>query len=211
MSVISTLIDFILHIDKYLGLIIQNYGLLSYLILFVVIFCETGLVITPFLPGDSLIFVAGAFAAKGLFSIFLLFFILAGAAILGDSANYWIGKYIGEKAFSERGWIKKDYIERTKNFYKKHGGKTIILARFVPVIRTFAPFVAGIGEMDYLRFLSFNVVGGILWVSLFLFGGFFFGAIPWVERNMTYVILGIIFISVLPPVYEYIKHRKRKS
>lgn len=207
MALITNLIDFVLHVDKHIGILIANYGFLSYFILFLVIFCETGLVITPFLPGDSLIFVAGAFAAKGAFSVFLLFFILAFAAILGDSVNYWIGNYFGEKAFSNSRFFKKEYLDKTKEFYRKHGGKTIIYARFIPIIRTFAPFVAGVGKMDYRRFLGFNVVGGIVWVALFAFGGFFFGGISAVENNMTLVIFLIILASITPPIWHYIKHK----
>jgi membrane-associated protein len=197
-----------LHVDDYIGWCIQNYGGLTYAILFLVIFCETGLVVTPFLPGDSLIFVAGAFAAKGIINLFLLFFVLALAAILGDTVNYWIGNYLGEKAFAKNRFFKKEYLEKTKNFYKKYGAK-IIFARFVPVVRTFAPFVAGIGKMDYVKFLSFNVIGGVAWVCIFLFGGYFFGGIPWVEKNLTLVILLIIFVSILPPIIEYLRSRKK--
>lgn len=210
MSTISILIDFIIHIDKYVGLILQNYGAFSYAILFLVIFLETGLVITPFLPGDSLIFVAGSFAATGAINIMLLFFVLAFAAIIGDSINYWIGSFFGEKVFAKSILFRKDYLEKTKQFYRKHGGKTIILARFIPIIRTFAPFVAGVGKMDYARFLSFNVVGGAIWVALFTFGGYFFGTIPFVQDNLGWLVWIIIFISIVPIIYEYIVHKLRK-
>ena len=203
-------IDFVLHIDKYLGLILQDYGALSYLILFLIIFFETGIVITPFLPGDSLIFIAGAFAAAGAINVLLLFFVLTFAAIIGDSVNYWIGGFLGEKFFEKSVFFRKDYLTKTKAFYKKHGGKTIIIARFIPIIRTFAPFVAGIGKMDYLRFLSFNVVGGTIWVALFIFAGYFFGAIPFVQDNLNWIVWTIIFISILPVIFEFIRHKMKK-
>ena len=209
MSLLNTFISLILHLDKYLDSIVQNYGSWIYIVLFAVIFAETGLVIMPFLPGDSLIFVAGTLAAKtAALNIFLLFFLLAAAAILGDTINYWIGKYLGRKIEKSR-WIRQEYIERTNQFYKKHGGKTIILARFIPVIRTFAPFVAGLGKMEYIRFLSFNVIGGITWVALFVFGGYYFGTIPWVEKNLTLVILAIIILSFIPAMIELLRHKKR--
>lgn len=211
MNLLFQLIDFIAHIDRYLALIIQNYGLLTYLILFAIILFETGLVIMPFLPGDSLIFLAGAFAAQGLFSIFLLFFVLAFAAIIGDTVNYWIGSYLGERFFSKSVFFKKEYLERTKEFYRKHGGKTIIYARFIPIIRTFAPFVAGIGGMNYTSFLVFNVLGAVLWVSIFLLGGYFFGGVQIVKDNLAIVIFLIILISILPPFIEYLRHRLKRQ
>lgn len=203
------LIYFIIHVDVYIGNIIQNYGILTYLFLFFIIFLETGLVITPFLPGDSLIFVAGAFSAQGMLNPLLLFFILAIAAILGDTLNYWIGKFFGNKVSSWR-FVKKEYLAKTEDFYKKHGGKTIILARFIPIIRTFAPFVAGIGKMNYPRFLSFNVVGGIVWTALFTFGGYFFGAIPFIKENLGIVTIIIIFASLIPILIELIKEKLKK-
>ncbi len=205
------LIDFVLHIDRYIEVIIQNYGTAAYFILFLIIFCETGLVITPFLPGDSLLFVTGAFAAKGALNVGLLFFILVFAAVLGDTLNYSIGNYFGEKIFANSRFFRREYLEKTKEFYRKYGGKTIIVARFLPIIRTFAPFVAGIGKMNYVRFLSFNVIGGILWVGLFLFSGYYFGRIPFVERNLTLFILIIILTSLIPPFVEYIKKRTKRS
>ena len=208
-ELITNPIDFILHVDKYVGVILQDYGILSYLILFLVIFCETGLVITPFLPGDSLIFITGAFAAKGYINIFVIFFVLTLAAILGDTINYWMGNFFGEKIFSKSKFFKKEYLKKTNKFYEKYGNKTIILARFVPIIRTFAPFVAGIGKMNYPKFLIYNIIGGILWVSIFLFSGFFFGEIPLIEENLTIVIFIIIFISILPPIIEYIRNKKK--
>jgi membrane-associated protein len=208
MDFISSLIDFILHLDKYLNQIIQTYGIWTYLLLFLVIFMETGLVITPFLPGDSLIFAAGAFAAQGSLNVFVLFILLSLAAILGDTVNYWIGHYIGPKAFSGNvRFLKKEYMDRTHAFYEKHGGKTIILARFIPIIRTFAPFVAGIGAMTYSHFIVYNVIGGVMWVALFTFGGYFFGNLPFVKDNFIIVLITIIFISVLPAVVEFVRAR----
>ena len=203
-------IDFILHVDKYIGLILQDYGILAYFILFLIIFCETGLVITPFLPGDSLIFVIGAFAAKGYIDIFAIFIVMVLAAILGDTINYSIGNFFGEKVFSKSRLFKKEYLEKTKKFYERHGDKTIILARFVPIVRTFAPFIAGVGKMNYFRFLVYNIIGGIAWVAIFLFSGFFFGEIPIIEKNLTIFVLIIIFISILPPIIGYIGNKRKR-
>jgi membrane-associated protein len=214
MQIISELVDFILHLDVHLNAIIQNFGIWTYLILFLIIFLETGVVVTPFLPGDSLLFAAGSFAALGSLNVWVLFIILTLAAILGDTLNYWIGHFIGPRAFSGNvRFLKKEYMDRTHGFYEKHGGKTIILARFIPIIRTFAPFVAGIGAMDYPRFFLFNVTGAVLWVSLFTFGGYFFGNLPFVQDNFTFVILVIIVISVLPGVFEFLrdKYKTRKE
>jgi membrane-associated protein len=208
MQIISELVDFILHLDVHLNAIIQNFGIWTYLILFLIIFLETGIVITPFLPGDSLLFAAGSFAALGSLNVFALFIILTLAAILGDTLNYWIGHFIGPRAFSGNvRFLKKEYLDRTHGFYEKHGGKTIILARFIPIIRTFAPFVAGVGAMDYPRFFFFNVIGAVLWVALFTFGGYFFGNLPFVRDNFTIVILAIIVISVLPGVFEFLRDK----
>jgi membrane-associated protein len=212
MELITTLIDLILHLDKYLDLIIQRFDIWTYVILFLVIFMETGFVVTPFLPGDSLLFAAGAFSARpdNPLNPVVLFLLLSLAAIAGDTANYWIGHFIGPKAFSgSNRFLKKEYLDRTHAFYEKHGGKTIILARFIPIIRTFAPFVAGIGAMTYWKFITYNVVGGIVWVALFTFGGYFFGNLPFVEQNFTLVIIAIIVISVLPGVIEYLRERAR--
>lgn len=209
MGLISVIIDVVLHVDKYIGWVIQNFGIGVYLLLFLVIFCETGLVVTPFLPGDSLIFVAGAFAGSGMMNVFALFFLLSLAAILGDTVNYWIGRYFGEKVLIKIKFIKREHLEKTKDFYKKYGGKTIILARFIPIIRTFAPFVAGIGKMKYGRFISYNIIGGLVWVALFLFAGYFFGGISLVKDNLSLVMLIIIFASFLPPIIEFIKSRRR--
>jgi membrane-associated protein len=209
-SIIFGVADFILHIDVHLVEIVNNYGLLTYAILFLIIFAETGFVFTPFLPGDSLLFAAGAIAAIGNLNILLIWFILVIAAILGDTANYWIGHFFGKKILSKNlPLIKEEYIEKTNNFYEKHGGKTIILARFVPIIRTFAPFVAGVGQMHYTKFLSYNVIGGVLWISLFSLAGFFFGNISFVKHNFTIVVLVIILISVLPMIIETVKHKRK--
>jgi len=209
---LSKIIDFIIHLDTHLSDLIQTYGLWTYLILFVVIFCETGLVVTPFLPGDSLIFAAGTFAARGDLKVGWLFLVLAAAAVIGDTVNYWIGKIIGPKIFHKEKtrFFKKEYLDRTHKFYEKYGAETIIIARFVPIIRTFAPFVAGIGRMTYLKFISYNVIGGVGWVAIFTFGGYFFGNIPFVKNNFSIVIIAIILISLVPAVVEFLKHRKKK-
>ncbi len=214
MEIILQLIQIFLHLDKYLGEVIQNYGTWTYAFLFIVIFIETGLVLTPFLPGDSLIFAAATFAGLGHLNVWLLFFLLAGAAILGDTANYWIGHAIGPRAFSgEIRFLKKEYMDRTHAFFEKYGGKTIVLARFIPIIRTFAPFVAGVGEMTYLHFISYNVIGGLAWVALFTMIGYFFGNLEFVKNNFSFVVLGIIIISVMPAVVEVVKSwlAKRKA
>ncbi len=210
MELFTYLLDLFLHLDKHLSAVIQTYGTWTYLLLFLIIFLETGLVITPFLPGDSLLFAAGTFAGLGSLNPWLLFLLLSAAAIIGDTVNYWIGHYIGPRAFSgEIRFLKKEYMDRTHEFYERHGGKTIILARFVPIIRTFAPFVAGIGAMSYRHFITYNVVGGIVWVALFTFGGYFFGNLKFVQENFTFVVLAIIFLSVLPAVIEFFKERSR--
>ncbi len=214
MELIQQLLDFILHIDQHLIEIVQDYQTWTYLILFVIIFAETGFVVTPFLPGDSLLFAAGAIIAKpesGL-NIFLMCVLLIVAAILGDLVNYHIGNYIGPKAFSGKyKWLKTEYLEKTQKFYIKHGGKTIIYARFIPIVRTFAPFVAGVGTMSYSRFASYNVIGGVIWVVSFLFIGYFFGGLPVIKDNFTYVIFGIIILSILPPIIEIFRERRKKS
>ena len=212
MEVIKFLIDFVLHMDEYLKVIITNYGTWTYGILFLVIFMETGFVVTPFLPGDSLLFAAGTFAALGALNPVYLFLLLSVAAVIGDTVNYSIGAYIGPKAFSgEIKFLKKEHLDRTQEFYEKHGGKTIILARFIPIIRTFAPFVAGIGTMKYSNFILFNVIGGISWVAIFTFLGYFFGNISFVQKNFELVIFAIIFISFIPPVLEFFKARKENK
>jgi membrane-associated protein len=205
---VGRVFDFFLHLDRHLSEVISQYGTWTHLILFLIVFCETGLVVTPFLPGDSLLFAAGTFAALGALDVWLVVVLLITAAVIGDTVNYWVGAYIGPRAF--RGnvrFLKREYLERTHAFYEKHGGKTIILARFIPIIRTFAPFVAGVGAMSYPRFIIYNVLGAVLWVGLFVLGGFFFGNIPTVRENFTLVILAIIVLSVLPIAFEAVRAR----
>lgn len=213
MEWLLSFIDFFMHLDRHLSLVVRDYGTWTYLILFIIIFCETGLVVTPILPGDSLLFAAGTFSALGVLHPLWLFILLSIAAIAGDTVNYWIGDWVGPKIFQkeEVRFFKKEYLVRTHDFYERHGGKTIILARFIPIIRTFAPFVAGIGEMTYIHFLSYNVIGGMAWIALFIYGGYFFGNIPAVRENFTLVILAIIFISVLPALIEFIRQRMRTA
>jgi membrane-associated protein len=209
MSLILQIIDFILHINRYLVAIINRYGAWTYGLLFFVIFMETGFVVTPFLPGDSLIFAAAALSAQGALNIWLLFILMAIAAFAGDTANYWIGHAIGAKAYTgEVKWIKKEYMERTHAFFEKHGGMTIFLARFVPIIRTFTPFVAGVSEMPYAYFITWNLIGGATWVATFTLLGYFFGNIPFVKKNFEIVIIAIILISFVPTVMEGLKARK---
>ena len=210
-ELIKSLIDFVLHIDQHLVEIVNNYQTWTYLILFLIIFAETGLVVTPILPGDSLLFAAGAIIAKPetALSIGVMLGVLIVAAILGDMANYHIGKYFGPKAFSGRyKFLKVEYLNKTHEFYERHGGKTIIYARFIPIIRTFAPFVAGIGAMTYARFAAYNVVGAIAWVSSFLLIGYFFGGLPIIKDNFTLVVFAIIILSVLPPIIEVWRHKR---
>jgi membrane-associated protein len=212
MDFILAAIDFFLHLDVHLAEIISTYGLWTYLILFIIIFAETGFVVTPFLPGDSLIFAAATFAGLGLLNPFLLFILLAFAAIIGDSVNYAIGHAIGPRVFREDvRFLKREYLDRTHAFFEKYGGKTIILARFMPIIRTFAPFVAGVGAMTYGKFILYNIIGGLLWVGLFVSLGYFFGNIPAVQENFTLVILGIIFVSILPPIIEFFRERAKSK
>lgn len=209
MDFVGTLIDFILHLDQHLAEIIATYGLWTYGLLFLIVFFETGVVVTPFLPGDSLLFAAGAFAGLGSLNPWILFASLSLAAIAGDTVNYGVGRIIGPRAFSGKiRWLRQDYLHRTERFYERHGGKTIALARFVPIIRTFAPFVAGIGHMRYSRFLAYNVGGGISWVGLFVLGGFYFGNLPVVKANFSLVVMGIIIVSVLPIVVEILRARR---
>lgn len=210
MELIHTAIDLFLHLDHHLNAVIQDYGALTYVIVFVIIFCETGLVVTPFLPGDSLLFALGTFAAIGSLKLWGVFTVLAIAAILGDTVNYWIGSLLAPRVIRQEKirFIKKEYIERTHRFFEKYGGKTIIIARFVPIIRTFAPFMAGVGTMTYRRFLFYNVIGGILWVGVCVFAGYFFGNLPFVKKNFSLVVLAIIIISVIPAIIEFLQHRR---
>jgi membrane-associated protein len=211
MDFLINALDIFLHLDVYLSEIINNYGVWTYTILFGIIFAETGFVITPFLPGDSLIFAAAALAAQTILDPWWIFILLTVAGILGDSVNYAIGKAIGPRVFKQdMRFLKREYLDRTHAFYEKHGGKTIILARFIPIIRTFAPFIAGVGAMTYSRFILFNIVGAIAWVGIFTFLGYNFGNIPAVEENFTLVILAIIFVSVLPPIIEVLRGRNKK-
>jgi membrane-associated protein len=207
MEFITFMIDLFLHLDEHLQAVISQYGAWTYGILFAVVFVETGLVIMPFLPGDSLLFAAGTFAALGALNVWYLVGLLIVAAILGDTVNYAIGHYLGERAYNIK-WIKKEYLDQTHAFFEKHGGKAIFLARFVPIVRTFAPFVAGVGKMTYGYFATYNVVGGIVWVVLFTFAGYFFGNIPFMKENFEYVIIAIILLSVVPMIYEGWKARR---
>ena len=212
MELVKQLVDVFLHLDRHLAEVVRDYGTFTNVILFGIVFCETGLVVTPFLPGDSLLFTAGALAALGSLDVWVLFLTLALAAILGDTANYWIGKKIGPRAFDGSiRFLKQDHLRRTEAFYEKHGKKTIILARFVPIIRTFAPFVAGVGSMNYGVFLAYNVIGGALWVAICVFSGYFFGNIAAVKKNFSLVILAIIFVSTLPILWEAWKARRRRA
>ena len=215
MEFIQFIIDFILHIDVHLTELVAEYGVWVYAILFLIIFCETGLVVTPFLPGDSLLFVAGAIASIGSnhINVHLLVLLLIVAAILGDAVNYTIGKFFGEKLFSnpDSKIFKQKYLQKTHEFYEKHGGKTIILARFVPIVRTFAPFVAGMGNMSYKHFASYNVIGGVIWVTLFTYAGFFFGELEFVKKNLSILIFAIIFVSILPAVFEVLRNRRKSK
>lgn len=207
------LIDIFLHLDKYLMTVTQDYGSWTYGMLFLIVFCETGLVVTPFLPGDSLLFAAGAISALGSLSIFKLIIVIFFATLIGDNVNYHLGKFIGKKIIEKENsrLIKKEHIEKTQGFYDKHGGSAVILARFIPIVRTFAPFVAGVGNMKYLKFLSFSMVGSLLWVSVCSMAGFFFGSLPFVKENFSIVVLAIISISLIPAVVTFIKEKKSAS
>ncbi|MFH1237224.1 MAG: DedA family protein [Candidatus Aenigmatarchaeota archaeon] len=211
MDIFTLLVEFVLHLDQYIGFLIQTFGIWTYVILFIVVFCETGLVVAPFLPGDSLLFAAGAFAALGSLDFALLFASLAAAAIIGDTVNYWLGHYVGPKVFTKKNvrFMNRAYLERAHRFYEKHGGKTIVLARFIPIIRTFAPFVAGIGAMNYRRFIVYNILGAVAWVAVFLTGGYLFGNIPSVRENFALVMIAIIAISFAPLVFELIRRRMK--
>ena len=208
----TDLIDIFLHLDTYLDTVIQQYGVWMYFILFVVVFLETGVVVTPFLPGDSLLFAAGALCARGDLAVGLLFLLLFVAAVLGDTVNYSIGHLVGPRAFQgQNRFFKREHLERAHQFYERHGGKAIVLARFIPILRTFAPFVAGIGRMSYGRFVLYNVLGGLLWTVLFIFGGYYFGNQPLVKRNFKLVIVAIIVLSLLPLVVEFVQNYRRKA
>ncbi|GAB2457003.1 membrane protein [Hymenobacter qilianensis] len=211
MEILKDIIDFILHLDKHLGAIIQDYGTWTYAILFLIIFVETGVVVLPFLPGDSLLFAAGSLAALpgSPLNVWVMMGLLIVAAVLGDTLNYHIGDYLGPRVFRENSrFLKREHLIRTQEFYEKHGAKTIILARFIPIIRTFAPFVAGVGTMSYTKFLSYNVVGGVLWVVSLTGAGYFFGTIPIVQKNFSLVVLAIIGLSILPVIFEFVKSRQ---
>ena len=210
---LASLIDFILHIDQHLIELTQTYGLWIYAILFLIVFCETGLVVTPFLPGDSLLFAAGAVAALGGMNVHMAAALLLAAAVIGDAANFAIGKYFGEKLFAkpDSRVFKREYLDKTHAFYEKYGGKTIILARFVPIVRTFAPFVAGMGNMHYGRFIRYNIIGALMWVGLLTYAGYFFGELPVVKNNFGLVVIGIIVVSVLPMAVEIAKAKWGKK
>jgi membrane-associated protein len=210
-EIVSTFLDIVLHLDVHLQALVANYGTWIYLILFLIIFCETGLVVTPFLPGDSLLFVAGAVAAGGGMDVHTLFAVLATASFLGDNTNYWIGRYAGPRLFRRKGsWLLNPaHLERTKMFYERHGGKTVLIARFVPIVRTFAPFVAGMGRMAYPRFLGYSFAGAILWIGSLTYAGYFFGNLPLVRDNLSIVIIGIVILSIMPGVIEFLRGRSR--
>lgn len=210
MELISSFLEIVLDLDKHLTELVAVYGFLTYTILFLIIFAETGFVVTPFLPGDSLLFAAGTIAAVGSLNIAGVLFSLMVAAVLGDTVNYWMGYFFGRKIIDNPRFplINQEHIDKTEQFYKKHGGKTIILARFVPIVRTFAPFVAGVGVMNYRKFIAYNIIGGVLWVNLFTWVGYFFGNIPFIKENFHYAILVIVFLSLVPVVYEYIQNKR---
>jgi membrane-associated protein len=212
MDLLQTLVSFILHIDDHLVTIVRDYGGWTYGILFLIIFMETGLVVTPFLPGDSLLFAAGALAARGSLAVVPLAVLLVAAAFVGDNTNYFIGSRVGRRAFGGRvRFLKQEHLDRTEHFFERYGGKTILLARFIPIVRTYTPFVAGASGMPYRRFLTFSVAAAVTWISIFLFGGYFFGNIPVVRDNFGLVVIAIILVSVLPPLIEYVKHRRARS
>ncbi len=211
-SFFAAFLDIFLHLDKNLAIIIAHYGPLTYGLLFLIIFMETGFVVTPFLPGDSLLFAAGALSATSSLNIVWVYVLLMFAAILGDTVNYWVGYFIGPKIYEkDTRLIKKEHLTKAHNFYEKYGGQTIILARFIPIIRTFAPFVAGVAKMTYFHFITYNIVGGIVWVSLFLLGGYFFGNLPFVKSNFEYIVLAIIAISLIPMAIEIYKSLRSKN
>ena len=213
MELIRQLLDILLHLDRHLDTIIQQYGVWTYLILFLIIFCETGLVVTPILPGDSLLFAVGTFAARGALDLGVVLLLLSVAAVAGDTVNYAIGYRVGPRIFRKEGvrFLNREYLDRTHRFYERHGAKTIVIARFVPIIRTFAPFVAGVGQMSYARFVTYNVAGGVGWIAALVLGGYLFGNIPVVRQNFTLVIFAIIVLSILPGVIEFLRQRSRPS
>jgi len=212
-ELIRQLLDILLHLDRHLDTIIQQYGVWTYLILFLIIFCETGLVVTPILPGDSLLFAVGTFAARNALDLGLLLVLLSVAAVAGDTVNYAIGYRVGPQIFRKEGvrFLNREYLDRTHRFYERHGAKTIVIARFVPIIRTFAPFVAGVGRMSYARFVTYNVAGGVGWIAALVLGGYLFGNIPVVRQNFTLVIFAILVLSILPGVIEFLRQRSRPS
>jgi len=205
--------DIVVHLDQHLRWVVENYGAWIYALLFLIVFCETGLVVAPFLPGDSLLFVAGTVAAAGSMDVHLLVALLIVAAVLGDSVNYAVGRYVGPRVFKyEDSWFfRRAYVEKTNWYFDKYGGRTIVIARFVPIVRTYAPFVAGIGSMQYRRFLAFNLTGALLWVALLTYAGYFFGNLPAVRNNLSLVIVGIVFLSISPGVVELIRHKLKRA
>ena len=213
MELAQTAIDIFLHLDKHLSTIIEHYGAVTYLILFMIIFCETGLVVTPVMPGDSLLFAAGVFASMGKLNVAVIIGLLGFAAVLGDTVNYWIGHLVGPRIFrgEDVRFLNKKHLERTHQFFEKYGAETIIIARFVPIVRTFAPFVAGVGSMSYGRFLAYNVFGGLLWVNLLTLGGYLFANTPVVKEHFSFVVIAIIIISILPGVYEFFRQRRSRN
>lgn len=212
MSIIGTFINVILHLDKYLNIIFQSFGIWTYIIIFIIIFCETGLVVTPFLPGDSILFAAGTLASIGSLNVFTLFAVFFISAVAGDTVNYYIGKKIGSGILEKKDmkFVNKEYLNKAHRFYEKHGSMTIALGRFIPIIRTFVPFVAGIGEMNYSRFITYNMLGGFLWVLLFLGGGYFFGGLPFIKQHFSYVVIAIIIISAIPAIVTFVKEKRRQ-
>ncbi len=212
MEILQTIFDWVVHLDRHLAELIAQYGLWVYLILFTVIFCETGLVVAPFLPGDSLLFATGALAATGALNPHLAFVILASASVLGDNTNYTFGRFIGPRAFSgNHRFLRKQYLEKTQSFYAKYGGRTVIIGRFLPIIRTFAPFVAGVAAMSRAKYVPYTIIGAIFWVGLFLYSGYFFGNLPFVKNNFALVIVVIILISAMPAIVEVLRSWRKKS